>query len=222
MDPGSARPRGRSPQRGAPPARASKHDPPPEPEEPAKGKGKTKGRTTCRFCWRRIGPSESSRDQHTYWSVNCLSWQQWSSGRFSSWQAACEAAEAQKLRRERRARLRNEADAATAPPLPPTRRRREEKPAKEKALEKVRKPKNKEVKQARAAVRNKGRERKERKEKGKKRPREDREEPWPSPSPDPARHKRDPRDRRPPSSDDEGGEGLKQTGPGTFKIVMGR
>ena len=79
------------------------------------------------------------------------------------------------------------------------------------------------MKQARGAVRNKGRERKERKEKGKKRPLE---EPWPSPSPDPARHKRDPRDRRPPSSDDEGGEGLrprlKQTGPGTFKIVMGR
>lgn len=221
-DTGPARPRGRSPQRGAPPARASKHDPPAEPEEPPKGKGKTKGRTTCRFCWRRIGPSESSRDQHTYWSVNCLSWQQWSSGRFSSWQAACEAAEAQKLRRERRARLRNEAAAALASPPRPTRRRREEKPAKEKA-EKVRKPKTKEGKQARAAVRNKGRERKERKEKGKKRPYE---EPWPSPSPDPARHKRDPRDRRPPSSDDEGGEGLrprlKQTGPGTFKIVMGR
>ena len=46
-DTGPARPRGRSPQRGAPPARASKHDPPAEPEEPPKGKGKTKGRTTC-------------------------------------------------------------------------------------------------------------------------------------------------------------------------------
>ena len=205
---GPAGRRGRSPQRGAPPARASKHFPPPEPLHPPSSKGRSKGRSKCGICWRRIGPSDSSRDQHTYWNVNCLSWQQWDSGRHATWQAACEAAEAQKVRREQRARRRNE----------------EEKPAKPKEKkEKVHKAKSKEVKQkARAAVRNK--EKKGRKEKAKKRVRDSREEPWPSPSPDPARHKRD---RRPPSSDDSGEGGavkprLRQTGPCTWKIVMGR
>ena len=194
--------RGRSVTRASEPSRKTR---PPEPDSPpgkgpGKGKfGKSKGKS-CEICWRRIGPSESARDQHRYWNLTCLCWQQFQSGKHGSWDDACIAAHAQKTRREARGQLRLAAraraveEACTHASEVPVKKKKKEKKTKE--------SKDKKVKKER---------------------RNRRTGPPPSPSPDPVRkHKHH---RKPPSSDSEDAgfvPRLKQTGPDTFKLIMGR
>ena len=193
--------RGRSVTRASEPSRKTR---PPEPDSPpgkgpGKGKfGKSKGKS-CEICWRRIGPSESARDQHRYWNLTCLCWQQFQSGKHGSWDDACIAAHAQKTRREARGQLRL---AARARAVEEACKHASEVPVKKKKEKKTKESKDKKVKKER---------------------RNRRTGPPPSPSPDPVRkHKHH---RKPPSSDSEDAgffPRLKQTGPDTFKLIMGR
>ena len=210
--------RGRSETRAA--EKASKHRVsrktmrPPEPESPTgkgpgkgPGKGKKGGRRSkCDVCWRRVGPSENARQQHRYWNLVCLCWQQFQTGKHRSWEQACVAAEAQKLRREERARARWEGDPEEPNYPPPDKRGEVGKRPREEPVEKEKKSKKDR------------KEKKDKKVKHRKRP----EAPAASPSPDPVRkHKHH---RKPPSSDSEDAgyrPKLKQTGPDTFKVVMG-
>ena len=200
---------------------------------PSKGNGKV-GRTTCAICWRKIGPTQSAKDQHTYWNVHCLTWQQWDTGKYRSWPQAQAAAEEQKLRRERRHRESLAArPEAAAPALPSTSHRVPHaepapRPRKRKADKGVRKDKKdkkdkkdldrKRARKEKGGVHSKAP--KEKKDKGRNRRRT--EVPWPSPSPEVERK----RHRKPPSedSDDDGALAprLERTGPNTFKVVLGR
>ena len=192
--------RGRSVTRASEPSRKTR---PPEPDSPpgkgpGKGKfGKSKGKN-CEICWRRIGPSESARDQHRYWNLTCLCWQQFQSGKHGSWDDTCVAAHAQKTRHEARAQLRL---AARAHAVEEACKHASEVPVKKKE-KKTKERKDKKVKKER---------------------RNRRTGPAPSRSPDPARkHKHH---RKPPSSDSEDAgffPRLKQTGPDTFKLIIGR
>ena len=187
-------------------ARKARPASPDSPPAKGRGKGKKGGRSKCEVCWRRVGPSENARQQHRYWNLVCLCWQQFQSGKHRSWDQACQAAEAQKLRREERSRARWE-DAPEEPQNPPPDRRGEG------GKRSVVPPVEKEKKY-----------KKERKEKTDKKVKHSkrRERPAASPSPDPVRkHKHH---RKPPSSDSEDAgfrPKLKQTGRDTFKVVMG-
>ena len=65
---------------------------------------------TCDICWLPVSPHPSSMDQHRRWNLRCLQWQQWNTGRCTSWEDAGEKAVRQKARREARA-IRQQADA---------------------------------------------------------------------------------------------------------------
>lgn len=84
------------------------------------GKGKTrKEKNFCEHCWSEVGDHQSSKDQHQYWSIECLRWQRFNQG--MDWDEALAAAHRMKNRREERHNqaLRSRAEVSLAGHAPP-------------------------------------------------------------------------------------------------------